>query len=197
MGYFSMEASYFCRRWKISFCVIINLIKNYTSADGLIAYSKKVRSFSIVFFLELLIWTRVPLRLVGLAVVVGLAGWAVFGDSANEVVEVCCLIWGWLLWLDWGWGWRLRNVLGWSLDDGSFGWFGALWVVNIEDKLVKLRRMFTCKTRPFFETQILYDIFVLPDLILHLFADLLLLLILLRTILHILQLHYITSFVPV
>lgn len=135
-----------------------------------------------------------PLRLVGLAVVVELAGCAVFGDSADEVVEDGGLIWGWLLRLDWGWSWRLRNVLGWSLNYGPFGWFSALWVVDIEDKLIKLRRMLTCKARSFFETQILHGVFILPDLILHLFADLLLLLIFLRTILHILQLNYISPF---
>lgn len=127
---------------------------------------------------------------------VGLAGWAVFGDSADEVVEDGCLVWGWLFWLDWGWGWRLRNVLGWCLNDGSFGWFGALRVVDIEDKLVKFRRVLTCKARSFFKAQVLHDIFILSNLILHLLADLLLLLILLRTILHILQLHYIPPFVP-
>ena len=107
------------------------------------------------------------------------------------------MILGWLLYLNWGWDWRFGNVLGRRLGDGSFGGFGALWVVDIEDKLIELRRMLAAKTGSLFETQILHDVLVLSDLILHLLADHLLLLVLLRTVLHILQLHYIFPYLPV
>ena len=46
------------------------------------------------------------------------------------------------------------------------------------------------------ETEVLQDVFFFSDLILHLFPDLLLVLILLSTALHILELHYIPLVVP-
>lgn len=74
-------------------------------------------------------------------------------------------------------------------EGGPSGRAVALGVIHIEDELIELGRVMTGSRRGILlETEVLHYVLILAHLILHLFPDLLLLLVLLCTVQHVLQL---------